>query len=137
MKKWFLLGIIICCFMSVEAYSRYLRKNESECPKNIVCQQNEILGDDGVCYPCDSDKIIEIQCTGWETVKKICPNRLLSLPALWSYLKCPQNLQEFEDHKGLCLTPCKEGFEGIEEFICKNKDTGESYHVHEGSVLRM
>ena len=134
MKKLVLFCILVCCFISNEAYSHYLRKDKSKCPKEITCQENEILGDDGICYSCESDKTIEIQCVGWEAAKKTCPNRLLGYPALWSYLKCPGELQEFKDHKGVCLTKCKEGFEGIEEFDCHNKETGEHYYVHEGSV---
>ena len=129
MRKILLFGLVVLGLFSNPAFTRPLTIDREKCPKNIVCETNEILGDDGKCYACVSKEKIEISCIGWEKAKKSCPNRLLGHPAHVSYLTCPEGTEIFKGHEGSCLHKCEEGFDGIEEFMCKNKKTGESYFV--------
>ena len=125
--KILLLGIVIGSLSVCKVLARPVLIDEKDCPKNVVCNSDQIMGDDGVCYSCDSGERIHIQCIGWKKVKEICPNRLFSHPTVWSYLTCPKNFVEVPEYKGYCLHKCKEGFEGSTEFGCKNTKTGEFY----------
>ena len=75
MKKSFLLLILLSAVcVSTNAFSACVKKPGFKCP-NIKCPSGTILGDDGVCYACDTPETIDVSCTN-EILYPSCSNRI-------------------------------------------------------------
>ena len=91
----------------------------NECPeKEIICLENEFMGDDGKCYSCNIDKSISISCIGFEQLEKICPNRVREF-CQYSALKCRD---AYEYAGNYCRIKCDEGYTRNKEWKCCKDD---------------
>ena len=74
----YILAILISVFTMSTAWATCGTFDYSTCPtKN--CPQGTFMGDDGNCYPCDTEAHVLILCLGHEKVHQLCPNRFSEL----------------------------------------------------------
>lgn len=131
MKK-ILFTLALCCFISQQVGAKYRPIPKEECPKDVICKANEILGDDGKCYSCDAPEKISIQCIGYNKVQQICPDRLFGYPMIWSFLNCGDDKEVYqEDGNTLksCVFKCPVGYDRVSINACENKKTGEFFAI--------
>lgn len=145
MKKSFLLLILLSAVcVSTNAFSACVKKPGFKCP-NIKCPFGTILGDDGVCYACDTPETIDVTCAN-EILYPSCSNRVaIKVPCSTISIFCSSTTCSdgfFMGDDGKCHSCDDEadveinciGIEAADK-ICPNRINYENGHGYRNSCL--